>query len=695
MAEDPDQIQPSLQAKLVARLRLQRLLFGVLAAVLVTGAALGLSAFRRMQWSLSQAEREAESARADTLAAAARSRDLEQQKEQARQESDAISRALGLASARMAVQESRAGAQDRARELLQDSQRYGAPPWWPLAAHGARETTVRFRGSLHPDAPIACGQVTPDGTRLIVARNVPGACVLELYDAQDGALVASGSPPLAADRAPPLAEALALAADGRRFVLAAQGRLFAGEAAQDSLRFVDINAPGARVTHLGSRPDLSATLVCRGTDGLFLLQSGAAWTLRTVPVPRGEARAACFGGPGEVYLADSANLYRAREDGPFLPLCELGLEPESVRIGIAGGGIAVAARTPTELEHFILEVPGDRVRMRARHELTGRADGTLQMLADGTVMTGVGAGRALEFRPGRSLERALGGIGLSFAAWHPLGLLFGNAQGELGLRAISGDPGVSVAALAPQLEAAAQPFGFVTVSPDGDRAAWLPSAPLVPLPGASRVWLAGQRIAYTVGDNSLWLDREGVIPGKLLGAGEGGLLLWRETGLWVERSGAAGQALAGGTTAAPDEVCVSANFAAAVLRRQDSLFYTDLRGDPLPIGRRGDSSTDLFSLSADGRHLALVSGAAATVRPAAGGPERALLLESPPRCVALLFDGTVLACALSGALVLYEVQGGRELARFAGAVSSMAATPQNDLLLVCNGVLRKLAFAAR
>jgi len=699
MAEAPEQPDMPPEMKLLARLRLQRVVFGVLAAALVTGAALGLAAYRRMQTTVREADRAAVSARTDVAESNNRLEDIERQRAAARAEAESLSRALGLANARQAIHEARAGFKDRANELVQDSVRYGAPPWWPIANFAARDGALRFRGSLHPDAPVACGDVTPDGARLAVARNVPGACVVEIYDGTDGSLVGAGAPALAADRLPPLAESLLIDPSGKSLLLAAQNRLFHVEVSSTGLKFTEVQGGGARVQHMSASADFRTVLVCRGRDGLFLLTTGAQWNIRAVPTPKGDARAACFGGPGEIYLSDGDSLYRAREEGAFLPVVKLAFEPESVCVAPAGGGIALCARRAAEFEYFLLESPGDRVRQRARVELPSRADGALLMLADGTAMTGIGGGRVLEFRPGESTELSLGGYGPNFAGWHPLGMLFGNSHGDIGLRVGNGAPGMPLALLAPQLVARAHPYGFVTSSPDGDRTAWTLTRGHIPLPGASRVYFAGEQVALTSGDNSSLLGRTAAVPGLLLGAGKGGMLLWRagekdEVGskLAVARENGQVIELACAAATPPDDVAVAPDLSAAVLRWQGTLFVTDLNSDPRPLGRRGEFSPDLMTISADGGTLAMCSGPAIVVRNLATNAERTLLAGSPPRALALLYAGTVVCSAENESLALYEVDGGRELARFAGTVTSMAATPQDQLLLVCNGKLRRLQF---
>ncbi|MBE7490699.1 MAG: hypothetical protein HS108_02885 [Planctomycetes bacterium] len=693
MAQAPEQPELPPQWKLLARLRLQRTVFGVLAAVLVTGAALGLAGYRRMQTQVRQADRDADTARVEQ-AEIARSLDRSRaETARARAELEAQSRALGLACARLAVAEARAGYPDRAQALVQDSLRHGAPPWWPVAAASAREPVLRLRGSLHPDAPAACGGVTPDGARLVVARNVPGTCVVEFYDGMDGSLVASGSPVLGPGPLVPAAEALLVEPAGRLAVLAAQGRVFAVEESGGMLRFVEIAAAGARVQHLAAAPDWRRLLVCRGRDGLTMLtRTAAGWNETTVSLPRGEARAACFGAGGDLYVADSRALYRARDDQPLVELAALAFEPETVRLGQTGGGVALAARSTLELEYFVLETPGDRVRQRTRRELPARADGVLQLLSDGTALTGVGGGRVLEFGPGRTGERSLGGYGPLFAAWHPLGLVFGNGRGEVGLRARDGAaPGMPLAALPPQLEAEAQPFGFVLTGPEGDRAAYLPGRGHLPLAGATRVYLAGTQVAVTTGEQSGVAGGDTFAPGVLLGAGAGGMLLWREGGkLAAVRDGSTTE-LRTGHSAPPDDTVVAALFGAALLRWQDAVYRTDLRGDPQRLSPRAGAAVDLMALSADGQSSAVGWGTLVAVR-GPDGAERTVLTAAAPAGIALLYGGTVLASAEPDALVLYEVDGGRELARFTGRVTSLAATPENELLLACDGSLRRLSF---
>lgn len=705
MAEDPEQPEPSRQMNLLARLRLQRVVFGVLAAVLVTGAALGLAAYRRMQGMVRDADASAESARADVAESSRRIDTLNRQAQRDRAEAETLSRALGLSCARQAVSEARDGFRERAAELVRDSQRYGAPAWWPIAAKAARESTVRFRGSLHPEAPVACGAATPDGGRLVVARNVPGACVVELYDGTDGAMLASGSPALAADKQPPLAEAVLVDPAGQVIWLAAQGRVFRAEQAGNGLAFTEVPGGGARVLHLSASADWHSLLVSRGREGLSVLsRNQQRWEVRPVPMSGRDVRAACFAGPGEIYVGDGAGLFRLREGEQAqplplplpLPLLEFAFEAESLRMTPVAGGVAVTARSAGEIEYLVLESPGDRVRQRTRKQLPARADGALQLLADGTAMTGVGGGRVLVFRPAGESEITLGGYGPSFAAWHESGLLFGNNQGEIGLRLDArGGPGRPIALLAPQVTARAQPFGFVTGSPEGDRSVWLLASGHSPLPGASRVFLAGPQVTLTSGEHSSFLGTGTTQPGVLLGAGVGGMLLWR-TGakLVAVRADGSTQPMDCAASTPPDDVAVAANFGAAVLRWQDALFLTDLRGDPRPLVRTPGTSPDLMALAADGLTLALAAGSAVTVRDLAGGTERTLIVGQSPRAIALLYGGSVLAVAEADELVLYEVDGGRELARFAGAVESLAATPGNDLLLVTGGTLRAVEFNA-
>lgn len=694
MVEGPDPSELPPEVRLLARLRMQRLVFGAFAAILVTLAALGMSAYRRMQTGVQLSERQADALRSDLAQSERDNEELEQRRVQLRVESDELSRALGLSSARLAVHEVRAGSRQRARELLQDAMRYGPPLWWPLAAGLAREPALHFETGPSRDAPIACGHATPGGDRLAVARNTPGACVVEVYDGITGSLLASGSPALAADRVAPLAEGLQLRQDGQAVILAAGGRLFLGRVEGGLVSFSDLPAMEGRAVHLWAAPDFKTLLVSCGSAGLTRLdQSAQGWNALALSVPGATVLGACFASPGNVWAVSDQAVFHRLEDGNFAQVCELGIRADAARIGTAGGGMAVVARNGADVEYFVIELPTGTVRHRLRREFSGRPDGNLILLADGAALCGMGGGRTLELRPGEPVERTLGGYGPTFAAWHGQGLVFGNSRGDLSLRVLEG-PGRPLAALATQLTAQAQASGFVTSGPDGDRCALLPGQGVVALNGASRVQITGGQLAWTGGDSTTWGARA-PIPGTLLGGGEGGILLWRGTGklLAVRQSGPVSE-LRCPADAPPDDVAVAADFSAALFRWQDALYRSDLRGDPQRLGGHAETSPDLFAISTDGATSAVSTGTTVTVR-TADGTERNFMTAAAPRGLALLFRGTVLASAEAGSLALYEVDGGRELARYPGVVSSLAATPGDALLLVCPGSLRILEFPRR
>ncbi len=691
MVPSPEPVELPPEVRLLARLRMQRLVFGAFAAILVTAAALGLAAYRRMQFGVVLSERQADGLRAELAQSERQAQELEQRRTQLRQESDDLSRALGLACARLAVAEVRNGSRQRAQALLQDAMRYGPPLWWPLAAGLAREPAVHFETGPNRDAPVACGHATAGGERIAVARNAPGACVVEVYDGNSGALVASGSPALPADRAAPLAEGLQLRQDGQAVILAAAGRLFLGRIEGNLIHFSDLPAMEGRAVQLCAAPDFKMLLVSRGGGGLLRLdQSAQGWNALEMPVPGATVLGACFASPGLIWVVSDKTVLRRTEDGTFVPVCDLSISADSARIGPAGGGMAVVARNGTEIEYFVVELPSGTVRHRLRREFAGRPDGSLILLADGVALSGMGGGRTLELRPGEPAERTLGGYGPTFAAWHGQGLVFGNARGDIGLRVFEG-PGRCLAVLPTQLTAQAQAFGFVTSGPEGDRCALLPGQGVLALTGASRVQITGSELALTRGDSTSWGSRA-PMAGTLLGGGEGGVLLWRGAGrLIVVRQNGPGTELRCVVDSAPDDVAVAADMSAALFRWQDALYRSDLRGDPQRLGGHAESSPDLMAISTDGSTSAVSTGTTVTVR-TSDGTERSLMTATAPQALALLFRGSVLASAESGSLALYEVDGGRELARFAGVVSSMAATPADALLLVCPGSLRILEF---
>lgn len=103
-------IKPTdIEAHLLARLKLQRVIFGACALVLVTLSALGMSAYRNMQRDVKSARDDALVADGAQQAEAVRSSELKQVIETTRSEVQRQRRALALEKCRLAAQDSAQG----------------------------------------------------------------------------------------------------------------------------------------------------------------------------------------------------------------------------------------------------------------------------------------------------------------------------------------------------------------------------------------------------------------------------------------------------------------------------------------------------------------------------------------------------------------------------------------------------------
>lgn len=120
------------EMQLIARMKLQRVVFGAFAVVLVALFALGLSAYRDMQANVRNAENALEQARQDRGMAEARLRNEGEEHARSRAMLKDAHRKLARAKAVLALHEIRAGRTGRARELIDESRRLGPPAWLPL-----------------------------------------------------------------------------------------------------------------------------------------------------------------------------------------------------------------------------------------------------------------------------------------------------------------------------------------------------------------------------------------------------------------------------------------------------------------------------------------------------------------------------------------------------------------------------------
>lgn len=230
------------------------------------------------------------------------------------------------------------------------------------------------------------------------------------------------------------------------------------------------------------------------------------------------------------------------------------------------------------------------------------------------------------------------------------------------------------------------PFGC-TVDGAGVTWTWRPGTEASETPGA--VTLAGREIV-TVGVRQInWSARKDAIAGRLMGAAEGVVVLWREPATLAVVWARGELDLRAPAAQAPDATVIAADGTRALFRFGRDLHSTDLKGDLRPAFARRDEEPGALAVAADGSAMAACWGAAVAVR-GVDGVERRFNAASTPAALALLCGSAVVACAERESLALYEADGGLELARWPAQVRSLAATLDDSLLLVRGGALHVL-----
>src|SRR5690606_28206375 len=169
--------------QLLHRMKLQRVVFGAFALVLVCLFALGLSAYRRMQAETRDAHQAEQNAEQMAKQLRARVDALERELQATGARLDEAEFARALLNCRLAMHEIRDGNTARARTLLDEAKALGAPAWWPLVAQLTQDTAVRFEGGELTDKPIIAGAVSGDLAVIAVARQVTGGVVVETWGA--------------------------------------------------------------------------------------------------------------------------------------------------------------------------------------------------------------------------------------------------------------------------------------------------------------------------------------------------------------------------------------------------------------------------------------------------------------------------------------------------------------------------------
>lgn len=677
--------------QLLARMRLQRVVFGAFALVLVCLFALGLSAYRRMQAETRDA-RQAEQ-NAEQMARQLRTRvdQLERELQGALDRLDQAEHARALMNCRLAMHEIRDGNTARARALLDEARSLGAPAWWPLAAQLTRDSAVRFEGSEQADRPIIAGAVSGDLSVVAVARRVTDGVVVEIWGALDGKLRwATGA--LEPSHAAVEPAQLRLNGDGSAWFLALPGVVFDGaNGTVKRLAFSPPDFPGPYQSFgLAADRDLAAVYEARGVHGLvrYIRDPLGGRQRDVLPLAPGQSdvRAICVAGDQPVY-ATPQGVYLASEQ-----LLALEREPDRIALHYGAGAVYAAILNGRALSLLAIEPDGSAQPLSSTHEMPDEPAEDLRFLADDTPVWVGRSGRMVSMDFSNLREWTLGGYTLSFIERHPRGLVFANRKGELSVRGQDDSAlgGVPLRMVPPGYAPEALAHGFTLQTPGLERFVLqrgrvraLGTVPGVVLAPQGPAWIEGGLIL----PGGLRRSEEGVLLGAFA---DGRVLLFaHRQKLKLVGADSLTEFLLPGERA-PDALAVAAQAGVAAIRVRDTVYVADMAGDPAPVANRLDVAPDLLALDARGTSLAIAYGALVVVHGLRGGPEQTVRASVAPRKLALLFGGSVLVTLEAAELVFYEVATGRELARAASDVTDLAASGDASLNLVAGGWLRTL-----
>lgn len=689
---DEHNTEPTPEVQLLARMKLQRVVFGALAIVLVSLFALGLSAYRQMQGEKSQAEGDAQVARDITARAVNERAEVEKRLARKSEELKQARRALALEKARLAIHEVRDGHPGRARDLIAEARRLDPPAWLPLVTRLAEDAPARFSGSEYPGRAILCGALSGDGTTLAVTRLLPDSeLLIEFYNLTTGRLIESRGVAGKAEDTGARCHLL-LSHDAQRYFLRLPGRVYAGGrngAAHDTVPPGDVEVGPA--ISIDAAPDLDTIYECDGR-GILVRRRMPGGHYAPQPFETGiEDIRAVAAAAGRLVFESGGVIYLAEDGREPVELYRFDFMPERVALHYGAGPVFAAGVSGETIDLASIEIGGEVTT--ARHLATGEHVEDLRFLGDDSLLWVGRSGRVMVAEFGNRRARILGDTVPTFVERHPQGLVFGNRKGELNIRANEDSPltGRSVRVVPPGWRGEPQAHGFIVTGPRGEqfvkqRGRWqaVPAGGRIALTPRGPSW-SGEDLRLPDGTH---VENEGVLIG---GFADGGVLLFAGGGkLRYERHGEVAETLLRNELA-PDTVSVAAQARVVALRMRDSIYVTDFADEPRLVANSIQVSPDLIALDATGGHLAVAYGPTVSVR-GPDGHERFVRTSAPPREIALLFGGSVLVTVERGALVFYEVRLGRELARAGRNVTGVKASGVGALNLVADGRLRTVDF---
>lgn len=689
-------VNPSLEAQLAARLKLQRVIFGALALVLTALFVGGLSAWTQMRQQLHTAHLTTRELEIDRAFESERAELAEDTVHERNQTIAATRGMLGLEKSRLAAIDAASGNRDRGRALLAEARVLGAPPWWSLVSHALAEN--RFDAATQGDAvqPVLCGALSGNGRVFALARVVAGpGCVVEIRQARDGKLLRSVPLPAIEGLQPPMPTQLCLNVEGSEFVAATAGRLLhaRGDVVTDLHPPFDQafeGTPGGVLRSLSTDATLTRLATCWGGDHVVLYERTAdSFTARRQSAGEGAAvTGAAFGPEGVIACLDGSRLRLLNESATLWQAPSL---PDAAALAFAGPCLVAATRHGRTLHHVVY-CPDWPEPLVQTFELEAAPWGRVLLLRDASPAVLSQSGTILTVSGSMASATSLGDGALTFAELLADGLLFANAAGQTGLRRDFGGQlqGAILGPVPRGMQADVQAHGH-TLRARGKvyvaEATQWPAAPQ-------------QEVFSTQAGPAIFNGATLRLPGGIELAASGGVyavcadgsaLLARGTGL-VLGSSSGEVPVTGLPGARPDAVVTAAMARRALIRVEDAVYYCDFAGPARLLEPRRGVAPDMMALCADGISRVVVYGNTASVGSTGERASTTLTLPRAPGAVALLFEGTVLATLEQGDIACYEVASGRELLRLQCNARALQAVSRHELRVASESTVRLLAL---
>lgn len=685
--------EPSPEVQLFARMRLQRVVFGAFAIVLVCLFALGLSAYRKMQSERDSARLAEAGALANKALAENRAIEVEKRRQQTDKNLHARERELALSKCRLAMVEVRDGNIARATGLLNEAEALGLPRWAPLVQRLTRDAPARFAGGDFADTPIVAGALSGDGQVIATARQTGDGVVVETWSVDGGDRLKVWPPASPAPDLTTQMTRLLLNEDGGQWFLPLAETSFHGQGGTITPVFLDRWARGVPLQSVAANESLTSIYISAG--GMLRLELNAArqWGISPYQLTEDPVLAIAHVDSRPV-IATPTGIYRADVSGAPETLHAFDNPPDRVALHYGAGALYAGVLEGNSLRMIALAMRENGHLATSRHEMPDDFCEDLLFLRDDSLVWVGRSGRVFTCRFASKREWTLGGYTVSFIERHPQGLVFANRRGELSVR-VQDElryMGLPVNAVPPQFSPEAQAHGFVLKAPGGDLfvvqdgVREIGSVLSVALAPQGPSW-RGEEVLHLPGDN---LSSE---PGVLLGALSDGSAVLHDSPRklkLVSAQGVTERLLP--VERVPESVVVAAAARMVAMRIRDNIYVTDFAADPQPVANRMEASPDLLALDATGARLAIAYGPTIVVQNLRDDAQFTVRTNAPPRQVALLFGGTVLVTIETGSLVFYEVETGRELLRTGTDVTSMAAGGERALNIVASNRMHRLVW---